>query len=344
MEPDAHEKSAVTGLADRIARSRKTDVIFHSGPLVRGADTLLIEKCIARRRRKNVLLILVTSGGEPDAAYRVARCLQTKYERFALYAPGYCKSAGTLVAAGAHDLVMSDHGEFGPLDVQMSKKDDLLERQSGLTVTDTLTTLQDNAFVAFENFFLEITAHGGKNISLDMAMRTATNMTVGLFGPLYGKIDPLRVGEANRAMRIALNYGTQLLDTGRNITRENLQFVIYGYPSHGFVIDRSEALGLFERVREPTREEANLAAELGLSSRWPGGGEEGSSTWNFEFLSSEERLEDTQPQQGGDDVAKLKGAPPPGSAEHVEKTAGKPAKPEGDPISAPKPVARGGGA
>ena len=42
---------------------------------------------------------------------------------------------------GAHELVVSDHGELGPLAVQMSKKDELWLTQTGLTVTDTLRSL-----------------------------------------------------------------------------------------------------------------------------------------------------------------------------------------------------------
>ena len=59
-----------------------------------------------------------------------------------LYVSGYCKSAGTLVATGAHKLIMSDHGELGPLDVQMSKKDNFWKKESGLIVMNTLTALQ----------------------------------------------------------------------------------------------------------------------------------------------------------------------------------------------------------
>ena len=105
-------------------------------------------------------------GGDADPAYRIARCLQTKYERFLFYVSGYCKSAGTLVAIRAHQLIVSDHGELGPLDVQMSKKDELWETQSGLTVMDTLTMLQDNAFRAFETFFLTLMRNSGGAVTL----------------------------------------------------------------------------------------------------------------------------------------------------------------------------------
>lgn len=104
---------------------------------------------------KSLLLILFTGGGDPDSAFRIARYFQEKYERFTLYVTGYCKSAGTLLALGAHELIMSDHAELGPLDIQMAKKDELIEKQSGLTVMTALSSLDSRSFRAFEQFFLQ---------------------------------------------------------------------------------------------------------------------------------------------------------------------------------------------
>ena len=164
----------LTQTADVVADKLDADIILWNGGIERQADRILIDKCIKRCRRKNVLLILVTHGGNADPAYRIARCLQTKYDRFILYVSGYCKSAGTLVALGAHELVVSDHGELGPLDVQMSKPDDLWESRSGLTVMDTLTALRDNGFNTFEKIFLDIQARSGGLITLRTAAEIAS--------------------------------------------------------------------------------------------------------------------------------------------------------------------------
>ena len=47
---------------------------------------------------QTILLILVTEGGNPDAAFRIARTLQCMYEHFYCAISGFCKSAGTLIA------------------------------------------------------------------------------------------------------------------------------------------------------------------------------------------------------------------------------------------------------
>ena len=269
-------------------------------------DTQLIQEYITRRRRKNILLLLVTTGGDADPAYRIARCLQTKYERFFLYVSGYCKSAGTLVASGAHELVISDHGELGPLDVQMSKKDELWEVQSGLTVMDTLSALQDNAFNAFEKFFLSTKLGSSGSITMRTAAQIATEMTTGLFAPLYGQVDPLHIGEAARAMSIAGHYGRRLLSQGQNIEPGALDFIMSEYPSHGFVIDWQEASRLFENVREPTPMEGRLAKMLGARARWPDDQALGKQPL-FRFLTTELPAadgEDNDEQTKGDNDAR----------------------------------------
>ena len=284
MTGQAVEKPTVEQVADALAKEIDADVIHYCGVIEPTAANKFIEQCLTRRRRKNVLLILVTMGGNANSTYRIARCLQDKYERFFLFASGYCKSAGTLMATGAHELIMSDHGELGPLDVQMSRRDELWEYQSGLTVVDTLTSLQEQALSAFEDIFLRIKAGSGGSITLRTATDIAIAITTGLFGNLYSQVDPLHVGEAGRAMRIAAYYGRRLLSKGENTTEDTLDFMMTGYPSHEFVIDRWEAQDLFRNVREPTEREETLTRLLGARALFP---DSTTTQAPFRFLSSE---------------------------------------------------------
>lgn len=301
--------NSVKVAANAVAESLKADVIHYNGTIDRHQDRFLIEQCIHRRRRDNVLLMLVTDGGEADVAFRMARCLQVKYSKFYLYVSGYCKSAGTLVAAGAHELIISDHGELGPLDVQMYKKDELWEMQSGLTIRDTLTSLHAKAFDAFEEFFMNLKMGGGSQITLKMATEIATQLTTGLFSPLYGNVDPLHIGESGRAMSIASHYGTRLLEQGQNIEPAELEKITSDYPSHGFVIDREEAAELFVRVRGPEKNEIHLADLLGERARWPDRvlRKELLTRPLFQFLSDELQADDMPTVEMGKDDAEFGG-------------------------------------
>ena len=262
-------KERVPQIAGAVADDLDADVILYNGAICCAGADLLIEKTASLRRRRNALLLLVTPGGNLDAAYRIARWLQRKYERFILYVSGYCKSAGTLIAVGAHELVMSERGELGPLDIQISKRDELLESQSGLDVQATLAALQGHALDTLVSTLLQIKTESEWTASLRLAAEVATSMTTGLFAPLYGQIDPIYIGETTRAMDIANEYGERLLKAGDNIGMEQLDRIVSGYPSHSFVIDGNEARALFCHVRNPEEKECELADLLGRCALYP---------------------------------------------------------------------------
>jgi hypothetical protein len=274
-------------LAEKIAKRLDADLLFYNAPVERHFDQRVIELCNSRRRRKNVALFLITSGGDADAAYRIAACLQNKYAQFLLFVPGYCKSAGTLVALGAHQVIISDHGENGPLDVQLVRKDELLGSESGLTATTSLQTLNKQAFLGFEYFLLQITRKAGPSLSTKTVTDIAVKMATALFCPIYQQIDPTHVGEAERALEIAKAYGHRLVSRSQNLRGETevmLDHLISHYPSHGFIIDYAEAKEIFKNVRNFTADEAQLMSHLGSLGRWPVDRQE---DFNVLFISPE---------------------------------------------------------
>ena len=154
--------------ADAVSLGLDADVLLLNGPMDRGIDRKLISWCTTRRRRTNVFCIAVTSGGDANVAYRMARVLQHCYEKFYFYLTGFCKSAGTLLTLGANEIIVANHGELGPLDVQMEKQDHLWDYESGLTVMTALTALHEKALAIFEHFFLhEIVVSGSLNVGVE---------------------------------------------------------------------------------------------------------------------------------------------------------------------------------
>ena len=144
-----------------LTNTLNADLFLLSGPIERKQAELFLNEAESTERRENVALVLCTYGGDADAAFIIARFLKRFYKKFTLYVHGYCKSAGTLIALGANEIVMSHRGEFGPLDVQLLKSDELIFRSSGLDIEEALTTLSDQAFRVFEKHFLGIVRRGG---------------------------------------------------------------------------------------------------------------------------------------------------------------------------------------
>lgn len=81
----------------------------------------------------------------------------------------------------------------------------------------------------------------------------AKSLTVGLLSPIYAQIDPIRLAEVDRSMRIAKEYAERL-SPNKNLKEGTLEKLLVGYPSHGFVIDRGEAKRIFRNVQNPTGE------------------------------------------------------------------------------------------
>ena len=229
-----------------------TDVVLYNGPIDDSGFWKLVKVCYDQQHRaKKILLILLTYGGEADAAYRSARFLQERYEHVTVFIPDRCKSAGTILAIGAHSILMSEFGELGPLDVQIIKPDDL-ERNSGATVVSALKMLKEESFELFEEFMLQIKRRSSGAVTLRTCMDIAASVTVGIFKEIYSQIDPAYLGEMNRNLKIAYEYGCRLAGIGKNIKMENIRQLVYDYPEHGFIIDRNEARELFDSVEDPS--------------------------------------------------------------------------------------------
>lgn len=232
------------------------DIYVYTGDVQRSGH-LDITNCIRQRKenhglRKNALLCLSTYGGDPDAGYRIGRALQHNYESTTVYIVGPCKSAGTLIAISAHRLIIGDMGELGPLDIQLKKSDEIGEMSSGLAIMTALDALKERSISAFSTYLVKI--RYGNQISTKMSADIAAQLTKAFIEPMAAQIDPIRLGEHQRAMNIAISYGERLSQKSKNLKGEAIYKLIASYPSHGFVIDRKEARSLFERVESPDQD------------------------------------------------------------------------------------------
>lgn len=278
--------SALTIAADAVANDLNADVLFYSGGISQADWVIFSKLCAGRRKRDNVLLVLVTPGGDPDAAYKMGRALQDKYKVFGAFIPGWCKSAGTLLTIAASTLYIGDMGELGPLDIQLAKQDELDEMASGLLLDATMRTLEVTAFRMFLSFVSSIRRE--TRISTRTASELSATMVSGLVGQIYSHIDPMKIGESVRALNITKSYGTRLNSKSKTLIKTSyIDFLLSGYPDHGFVIDRDEAKIIFKDVREPTPSLILLADALGDKALYPKDSGESREVAEIRYLSTE---------------------------------------------------------
>ena len=211
----------------------------------------------SRKKKDRLCLALITYGGDPDAAYRIARAAKHHYHRMEVFIPDVCKSAGTLLCIGADELIFGDRGEMGPLDIQVLKPDELNESMSGLNIMQAVNALTESTWATFVQYLDRLRSFSGK-IRTKTAAEIAASLASQLTSPIAAQIDPVTWGEHQRAMLIAFGYGNRLAEAKGSLKDNALSQLITGYPSHTFVIDRREARTLFNNVKRPEGEQVEL--------------------------------------------------------------------------------------
>ena len=221
----------------------RRDLLLFSGPIDDNSCDKLRELVLEGNGNSCVSLFLTTFGGDLHAAYRMVRCLQGSYKDIRLLIVGRCKSAGTLVAVGSNSLAFGSYGELGPLDAQISKPDELLFHQSGLDVLQAFEIITANGWEKFTSYVVEL---GRAGLSTRSASHIAAELAGRFTQPVAEQIDPLRLAEATRTVQVATHYGERL--NRGNLKTNALRQLVNEYSSHSFVVDRTEAEGLFNRV------------------------------------------------------------------------------------------------
>lgn len=244
-------KSTFSGAIEAVSDHYDADVIFYSGEINYEGYGKLVTAL--NPIRENVILILVTNGGLANAGYQIARTMQKFWSsgKFYLYLPSYCKSAGTLVALGAHVLLVDSNSELGPLDVQLLKQDEIGTRRSGLVSKSTFDALESASFNLFEHLMLSMKRKSGDLISFKLAADLSSRMVGDLMAPIYGQISPDTIGSDWRDLQVALHYGIRLIGISGNAPPFTVFRLVNEYPSHDFVIDEDEIQNLFNEVETP---------------------------------------------------------------------------------------------
>lgn len=311
--------------AKEAASNIDADVYFFNGGIEPPRCLLCIEGVFANISRPKATLFLVTNGGSPDPAYKITRYFQEKYERFEVVVSGRCKSAGTLIALGAHELVFTPYGELGPLDIQLSKVDKFDAMQSGLTIQDSLNTLEARAVSKFYEIVKDYIQANNGQLSFASASKAASDFVTQLYAPVFARIDPEEVGARARSMKIAADYGRRLAVKSQNLKKDTLKLLSETYSSHSFVIDQQEAETLFVRVRKATEAEAAVVAALGRYARFEVADP---SDFVFHALSTRAPQQAQQGAVNGPDSAHPRGDRPAngGNPKGPDATADPPAK------------------
>ncbi len=189
-------------------------------------------------------LLIHSPGGSADIAYQLVRFFRHHCKKLNVIVPLEAKSAATLMCLGADGIYMGEFAELGPIDVQIQNPIEKGSKSiSPLDEFKSAEFLREYAVEILDTFTLLIVRRSG--MSLKESLHESLHFTTEIMRPLYEQLDPLEIGEYKRALAIGEEYADRLLAMAKNPrAKEIAQALLSKYPSHGFIIDRTEARGL----------------------------------------------------------------------------------------------------
>ena len=257
-------ESSIETIAETVAEREKADIYLFNGPIQNESFTRILDVASSQKTADKCILMITTYGGDAEFAYKIARWFQRFYSEFVVFPTSVCASAGTLIAIGATELIMSPFSELGPLDPQLKIRDELGERKSGMVTKSALTTLEKSAFEFWQYFMHQIKLRSYGSITFETSADIAARICSTVYAEMYKQVDPDILGQNERDLAVAYEYGIRLASIeSRNISDESIEMLVKGYPSHNFVIDAEETELLFNVTRIPSDEITALTMALG---------------------------------------------------------------------------------
>lgn len=187
-------------------------------------------------KQKSIDLVLYTRGGDTEAPWRIVSLIREYCDRFSVLVPHRAHSAGTLIAMGADEIVMSTLGVLGPIDP--SRTHPLLPRRDNAEQAEPVS-VQDMRHAM--QFIMETAKPSGDTPYTPDAMAHIVTA-------LFNHIHPLAIGAIEQSYALAKLIATKCLSTHMNpITeKEKIEEIVNklcdDYKSHSYPINRREAL------------------------------------------------------------------------------------------------------
>jgi hypothetical protein len=177
------------------------------------------------KEMKEVDLLISSEGGDPIAAWRIVNLLRERFDKIGVLIPYTAKSAATVLALGADEIVMHPFSCLGPIDMQINISNSApgqIKQFSTEDVTSYLNFLQEDLRVPERLFGTE-------------ASKT-----------LLAELKPTDVGIVKKSITFIKSIATKLLEIHMD-DKEAIKEIVDKFTSfshHGYTIGRKEAIAL----------------------------------------------------------------------------------------------------
>lgn len=209
----------------------------HPGGSIDRNDVMAFGDLLEKIEHKDVDLLLQSPGGDIDVAEKIVYMCRGRTDSFRVIVTESAKSAATLIALAADEIVMGDTSELGPIDPQIT-----ITTAAGQTVSRPALSFLD----------------GLKTIQNEVEKAGGTLSPV--YFPLLEQLDPALIDFCKKAIKRAERFAEKWLKNSQcKSAPQKAKQIAHKlvdpkrYLMHGTVIDHSEAhaLGLCIKYLPP---------------------------------------------------------------------------------------------
>lgn len=199
--------------------------LYDFNPISRTHASSIYQHLASMKRKRDILLILKSPGGEVEPAYLISKmCNRLKLSHFIIGIPAEAKSAATLLSLGADELHMGAMSELGPIDPQINDFP-ALAFSSALEKIAQLSAKYPGASEMLAKYL----------IGSELDVRA------------LGHYDRITESSTHYALRLLQAKATTVEDEGKASMMTLASHFTNHYKDHNFVIDLDEAQELLSK-------------------------------------------------------------------------------------------------
>jgi len=205
--------------------------------------------------KQSQLDVLVhTLGGDPKAAYRLAKCLRYFTDTVTFLVPEFAYSAGTLLCLSGNEIRFGHNAGISPIDISLQSGSESIE----LTAID---------------YFMEFVKDSQKEIQHILrkeGIKSPSRVGSDLLGRLVDQVQAIKVGSYYRERMLTRHYAEELLSRFMLVDLPNIEgrqnkildHLLFKAPAHEFQVDYEQSVSYGLVAQEMTTDESSAAKQI----------------------------------------------------------------------------------
>jgi hypothetical protein len=245
-QPTADDRDMTVTLIKELQELRGSRVlVYWTSPFAKmgdGSMPSLYDQLCAIGDVEHLELVLHTGGGDVEIPWRMVALIREFAKRFSVIVPHRAASAGTLLAMGADEIVMTRYAVLGPIDP--SRTHPLLPRREGESPEPV--SVQDMRHA------MHFIREAGR---VDEEFAYTPEAMAQIFTALFDKLHPLAIGAIEQSYALSKLIGKRCLETHMTAEGDDVEIarivdqLCDEYKSHAYQIPRREAKSIGLKVK-----------------------------------------------------------------------------------------------